>query len=141
LFQLPPGWNIDLLRLESFLQKLPDHYRYTFEFRNHSWYQPAVYSLLEQKNAAFCLYELAGHQSPEIITADFVYIRLHGPGNKYEGSYHGNTLQKWARRCKNWADSGRDVFVYFDNDQAGYAAFNARELKNRIAGSGDQKIN
>jgi uncharacterized protein YecE (DUF72 family) len=78
------------------------------------------------------MYELAGHLSPELITADFVYVRLHGPGKKYEGSYHGNSLHKWTRRCKEWTDDGKDVYIYFDNDQAGYAAFNAKDLKEMV---------
>lgn len=133
LFQLPPGWQLNLERFGEFLEKLPSHYRYTFEFRNDTWYVPEVYELLKKYNCAFCIYELAGHMSPMEITADFVYIRLHGPGDKYQGSYDESALQYWADRCKDWSAKGRDVFVYFDNDQEGYAAFNAirlRELAN-----------
>jgi uncharacterized protein YecE (DUF72 family) len=127
LFQLPPGWKPNLERLENFLQILPKKQRFTFEFRNHFWYMPEVYDLLKKYNAAFCIYELDGHLSPLEITADFVYIRLHGPGAKYQGSYTEETLQGWADRCKEWAKN-KDVYIYFDNDQEGYAAFNAQRL-------------
>ena len=76
----------------------------------------------------FCIYELEFHQSPVEVTADFVYIRLHGPGHKYQGSYSDEVLKKWARLCLRWQKQGKDVFVYFDNDQAGYAALNAKKL-------------
>lgn len=129
LFQLPPKWNINIERLERFLKMLPPEYRYTFEFRNPDWYQEEVFGLLKKYNCAFCIYDLAGHQSPIIATADFIYIRLHGPGDKYQGSYSHNALTKWAKMCNAWMNEKKDVYIYFDNDQEGYAAFNAIELK------------
>lgn len=128
LFQLPPGWNINKERFADFLHHLPAKHRYTFEFRNHSWYHEDIYELLRQYNCAFCIYELEHHLSPLEVTADFVYVRLHGPGNKYQGSYSVPALKKWAKQCLQWQKSGKDVYVYFDNDQAGYAAFNALRL-------------
>lgn len=86
LFQLPPGWKINLPRLESFLSFLPPDHRYVFEFRNKTWYQPDVYQILEKYNCAFCIYDLGHQLSPLKVTADFVYIRLHGPGDNYQGS-------------------------------------------------------
>ena len=132
LFQLPPFLKIDLVLLEAFLKSLPQGMRFVLEFRNASWYHETVYQLLEKFNCAFCIYELDGHQSPIISTADFIYLRLHGPGNKYQGSYTDDTLQQWASRCRQWANS-KDVFVYFDNDEQGYAAFNAISLKALLA--------
>ena len=128
LFQLPPKWKVNAERLKTFLSRLPRGYRYSFEFRNHTWYDEKIYKLLEKHNCAFCIYELEFHQSPVEVTADFVYIRLHGPGHKYQGSYSDEVLKKWARLCLRWQKQGKDVFVYFDNDQAGYAAFNAKKL-------------
>jgi uncharacterized protein YecE (DUF72 family) len=128
LFQLPPSFNINAERLETFLQALPQGLRYTFEFRDGSWYDKEIYRLLEKYHAAFCIYELEYHQSPLEVTADFIYIRLHGPGKKYQGSYPDATLRKWARFCKKWRQKGKDIYVYFDNDQEGYAAFNALRL-------------
>jgi uncharacterized protein YecE (DUF72 family) len=128
LFQLPPHWKINTERLQSFLQKLPPGYQYTFEFRDHSWYNQDVYDLLSAHNCAFCIYELDGHLSPLQVTADFVYIRLHGPGKKYQGSYSAAVLQSWAEKCIAWRNERKEVYVYFDNDQAGYAAFNAQQL-------------
>jgi uncharacterized protein YecE (DUF72 family) len=123
-----PRWKVNVGRLAEFLPRLPKGNLYAFEFRNDTWYREAVYELLRKHNCAFCIYELERHLSPLVVTANFVYVRLHGPGNKYQGSYTRPVLKKWARYCKQWQMEGRDVYVYFDNDQAGYAAFNAQTL-------------
>lgn len=133
LFQLPPGWKVNAERLASFLKALPAGYRYAFEFRNPTWNTGEVYDLLNKHNCAFCIYELAGHISPLQCTADFVYLRLHGPGAKYEGSYTVGALRAWAKHIDAWREGTRDVYVYFDNDQAGYAAHNAMKLEEIIA--------
>lgn len=132
LFQLPPGWKINIERFESFLNILLPEYRYTFEFRNASWYDENIYKLLKEHRCAFCIYELNHHLSPLEVTTDFVYIRLHGPAEKYAGSYPLRTLKLWVKRCREWASKGKEVFIYFDNDQKGYAAFNAKTLKELI---------
>src|SRR5207244_10483169 len=80
LFQLPPRWGVNLERLNEFLRVLPKKNHYAFEFRDPSWSTPAVYQLLRRYNAAFCIFEIAGWQSPIEVTADFTYVRLHGPG-------------------------------------------------------------
>lgn len=136
LFQLPPSWKINVERLANFLKLLPKHFRYTIEFRNPSWYDPQVYQLLTEHDVAFCIYELAGHISPSIQTADFVYIRLHGPGDKYQGNYNDETLKLWAKFASTAARANKDVYIYFDNDQDGYAAFNAKRLLEMLASGG-----
>jgi uncharacterized protein YecE (DUF72 family) len=128
LFQLPPSWKVNIDRMREFLEVLPDKFRYVFEFRNDTWYIEEIYNLLKEHNCAFCIYELAGHNSPAITTADFVYVRLHGPGDKYQGSYNIQQLKDWADQCREWQQQGLSVFIYFDNDQHGYAAFNAQTL-------------
>ena len=135
LFQLPPGWKVNLERFEAFLHTLPRRHRYVFEFRNATWYTDEMYGLLRKYNCAFCQYELSGHHSPAVVTANFVYVRLHGPGNKYQGSYNDKALEQWKHQIIEWSNEKRDVFIYFDNDQAGYAAFNAAKLQDMISGS------
>jgi uncharacterized protein YecE (DUF72 family) len=129
LFQLPPVWNLNVERLTEFLELLPADHRFAIEFRNISWYDDEVYNVLTAHNVAFCIYELNGHLSPLQVTADFVYVRLHGPGGKYQGSYSNAVLRGWAKTIQTWIQSGKDVYVYFDNDQEGYAAFNAETLR------------
>ena len=127
LIQLPPNFALDLDRLRRFLDLLPAH-RYTVEFRHESWWTDDVAAELEARNVAFCLFHLAGRETPEIVTADFVYARLHGPGAAYQGSYTDAALAAWAGRIARWRAEGRDVFVYFDNDEKAYAAEDARRL-------------
>jgi len=128
LFQLPPRWNMNAERLQAFISQLPDKFRYTFEFRDDSWWHPDVYKILKDANMALCIFDLAGTLSPKEITADFVYVRLHGPGAAYEGKYNSKTLTGWAGAFSAWEKQGKEIFCYFDNDQKGYAAQNALEL-------------
>ena len=132
LFQLPPSWKVNAERLDQFLAALPRTHRYAFEFRNPTWNVAPVSEALRRHNAASCIYELAGFQSPIEITADFTYVRLHGPGNKYQGDYSRQILRNWAKKIEAWRRSLRHVFVYFDNDQAGFAPKNALDLKKMI---------
>jgi len=135
LFQLPPKWRVNLERLEGLLEILPREHRYAFEFRELSWMTPDVNRLLERYNAAFCIYELAGYHSPFTLTADFAYVRLHGPeAGKYQGRYSKAQLREWARRIEHWSAKLKAVYIYFDNDQAGYAAQNALELRQMVFG-------
>jgi uncharacterized protein YecE (DUF72 family) len=138
LFQLPPKWRVNVERFAEFLEALPKYHRYTFEFREPTWAHDEIYALLRKYNAAHCIYELAGYTSPLEVTTDFVYVRLHGPTmNKYAGSYSDKALGMWAGRIERWLGESRSVFVYFDNDQAGYAAKNALTLKKMLRGASE----
>ncbi|MGI9103803.1 MAG: DUF72 domain-containing protein [Terriglobales bacterium] len=138
LFQLPPKWTLNGERLEEFLSALPPHHRYAFEFREPSWHKEEIYGMLRRYNAAFCIYELNQFRSPEPITADFTYVRLHGPGGPYQGSYSARAVRGWAEKIARWGEHLKKIYVYFDNDQAGYAAQNALELK-RLVGARERK--
>lgn len=136
LFQLPPRWKVNPERLVGLLEILPRQHRYAFEFRELSWITPEICHILRRFNAAFCIYELAGYHTPPEITADFSYVRLHGPAaGKYQGSYSDKRLCEWALWIKQQAKSLKAVYVYFDNDQAGYAAQNALTLRRMVLGS------
>jgi uncharacterized protein YecE (DUF72 family) len=134
LFQLPPRWRFNPDRLYDFLEALPSGLRYTFEFRDPSWFDSRALDALTEVGAAFCMYELAGTLSPKNITADFVYIRLHGPDGAYRGRYGRKGLAGWAGALHAWADQGRKVFCYLDNDEAGYAALDALDLMAMLDG-------
>lgn len=129
LFQLPPHWRYNQERLSHFLASLSSDYRYVFEFRDTSWLSQPCYDLLSRHGAALCIYELDGYLSPRETTADFVYVRLHGPGGPYRGNYDTRTLSGWAGAFSSWSAQGRECFCYFDNDEAGYAALNAGALQ------------
>src|SRR5262245_56274123 len=74
VFQLPPRWESNAERLETFLRALPRTHRYSFELRDASWHKPAIYRILEKHNAAFCIFEISGFRSGFEITADFTYV-------------------------------------------------------------------
>ena len=114
--------------LEAFLKALPGRRRYAFELRDPTWHSAEIYAILRRHRAAFCIFEIAGFRSGFEVTADFTYVRLHGPEGAYQGSYSEAALREWAGRIREWQDKLRAIYIYFDNDQAGYAPKNALEL-------------
>jgi uncharacterized protein YecE (DUF72 family) len=101
----------------------------------------AVYEVLRKHNAAFCIYELAGYQSPMEITASWTYVRLHGPTqHKYQGSYSDAQLEGWAERIESWKRTMEAIYVYFDNDDSAYAVNNALTLKGLIPGASRRRV-
>jgi uncharacterized protein YecE (DUF72 family) len=117
LFQLPPQFAVNEERLASFFKLLSRKRRYSFEFRHPSWYSPRVLRLLADHNAALCMSDHHDAPAPWKRTADFVYVRGHGPTGRYRDHYSPAMLEEWARRIRSWKRQGCDVFVYFDNDQ------------------------
>ncbi|GAB3789665.1 DUF72 domain-containing protein [Spirosoma horti] len=135
LVQLAPQQACDYPRLAYFLEQVPYWMRVAIEFRHPSWHTDAIFALLEQHQAAYCI--MSGAQLPCIlrVTAPFVYVRLHGPDTShlYGGSYSDADLQWWAARIREWAGMGKEVFVYFNNDGAGHAVRNAQTLQKILA--------
>ena len=134
LFQLPPRWRANPGRLEAFIDLLPQGRRYAFEFRDPSWHGPEILTLLKARNIAFCQFDLAGQHTPPVVSADFVYVRLHGPARAYAGSYSRGSLLRWAKHAREWAAQGRDVYVFFDNDKEGRAVKDAKRLLRLLEG-------
>lgn len=128
LFQLPPKWHLNLDRLKSFFQTLPDDFRYIFEFRDPSWFDESVLDLLHDQRATFCIYDLNGFLSPKEVTSDLIYIRLHGPDGAYKGRYAVEDLAGWTGAISTWFHQGKQIFCYFDNDEKGFAPQNAERL-------------
>jgi uncharacterized protein YecE (DUF72 family) len=133
LFQLPPKWTVNPARLEEFLSALPRGHSYAIEFREHTWHTQRIYEILRRYNTAFCIFHLGGRHSPLEITADWTYIRLHGPSGAYQGSYSTEKLVEWAGWILNQQSRLKAIYVYFDNDQSAYAVHNALQLKRLIA--------
>lgn len=132
LFQLPPNLHRNDARLDGFLKALPKTGRFAFEFRHPSWYEPAVLDRLRDANAAFCISDHHDAPAPFETTADFVYLRGHGPGGRYHGRYGEAALMDWADHIRRWR-RGRDVFVYFDNDIKSAAPADAQQLIDMLA--------
>lgn len=130
LFQLPPGLPFDEDLCKEFCNVLAAGYRYSFEVRNSTWINDKFFVLLADYNMAFCISDTAGRfPYREIVTADYVYLRLHGSKRLYASSYSEEELQTWAVKINQWA---RDTYVYFDNDYKGYAINNAARLREII---------
>lgn len=127
LIQLPPGLKFDVVLLEDFIGMLDKNFRYAIEVRNQSFICNSFFEILSKNNIAFCIADSAGrYPYHEVITADFVYIRLHGHERLYASSYSDKELVNYARKIKNW---NKKTFVYFDNDFSGFAVLNALTLK------------
>lgn len=133
LFQLPPHWRLNVERLSGFLDALPRQYAYAFEFREHSWFTDEVYKLLKQHNAALCFYHMTGYDSPMELTADFVYVRMHGTESTYGGSYPKEMLKRLAEQIRKWQAQTKRAYVYFNNDPEGKAVKNAITLQQMLS--------
>jgi uncharacterized protein YecE (DUF72 family) len=133
LYQLPPNFDCDLERLETFLKLLPDDIGHVLEFRDQRWLNERVFSLLEQYNISHCVHDMSGLEIPWKAVGPIVYVRFHGRNGKYGGNYPNHTLRKWA----DWLESEfernrRDIYAYFNNDTEAYAVFNAQTLRKKL---------
>jgi uncharacterized protein YecE (DUF72 family) len=129
LFQLPPNWRGNPERLDAYLQTLPKSHRYVFEFRDERWYVPEIYTILKRHQIALYVHDWHALPWPVKFTADFTYIRFHGPAGTYGGSYSEASLQRWAESIRYWRKRLSRVFLYFNNDQQGHAVRNAQFLR------------
>jgi uncharacterized protein YecE (DUF72 family) len=106
LFQLPPQMKKDLPRLAAFLKILPENHHAAFEFRNVSWFDDEVYTLLRSAGAALCLSEREDNAPPPLVeTAPWGYVRL-----RLE-LYSEDDLRAWGQKLA--ATGWRETFVYF----------------------------
>lgn len=134
LVQLPPTLERDDERLDRFLGLVPSWMRPVVEFRHPSWTDDAVFALLEEHRAAYCIMSGEGLDCILRATSDLVYVRLHGPDPSalYVGSYPPADLAWWADRIREWEAQGRQVYAYFNNDLAGNAVRDARALRAQL---------
>jgi uncharacterized protein YecE (DUF72 family) len=68
LFQLPPNFKADADRLGKFFKMLPNKRRYSFEFRDPSWYAPRILKMLAEQNISLCLSD--HHDAPRALEAN-----------------------------------------------------------------------
>lgn len=134
LVQLPPQLTRDDRRLGYFLRAVPAWIDLAVEFRHPSWYDDRVFDLLTKHAAAACVTSGAGLPCVLRATSNRVYVRLHGPDHHhlYAGSYSDQDLGWWADRIREWADQGRSVEAYFNNDGDGHAVRNAQTLRSLL---------
>lgn len=99
------------------------------EFRHHSWYNDQTYELLNAYETALVYHDKKGSESPmPLMNADFIYLRFHGPGGDYKGSYDRGFLYEYAGYIREWMIAEKEVYVYFNNTM-GNAIENARALE------------
>lgn len=173
LWQFPPSMPFDPDKMESFLKLLPKDFkqasrlgkksqlvkertylhveknfkmRHAVEIRHFSFLNPWFIELLRKYNVAIVFADTAGKWPYlEDVTADFIYLRLHGDSKLYVSGYDDKTLKFWSERIKAWkkgkeppdrltisddipAPIERDVYVYFDNDAKVRAPIDAKGL-------------
>ena len=103
--------------------------RHALEFRSRTFATDEAFELLRRHEVACVLADTAGRwPKVEQVTADFMYVRLHGDKELYASGYTDASLAQWAAKCRGWEDRGLDVFVYFDNDIKGFAPYDAMKL-------------
>src|SRR5262249_38500932 len=110
LFQLPPNLKCDVALLTAFVEKLPTDVACAFEFRNETWLCDSVYALLQKHGIALCLAESEKFEVPQVITAQFVYVRLR------KEDYSADDRREIAARVESLLSDQRDVFVFFKHE-------------------------
>ena len=75
-----------------------------------------MFEALSQHDISLCVSDHHDAPSPWIATASFTYVRGHGPGGHYAGSYSDAELDAWVGSIAKWRAKGREVYAYFDND-------------------------
>ena len=128
LWQLPPDFRRDDVRLDELLAALPSG-RHAIEFREPSWFDDAVLARLAGHGVALVWADSPDRPFQRLErTADFVYVRLHHGRRGRRGNYSESELRTWAERLSAERERG-DVYAYCNNDWEGFAVRNALRLK------------
>src|ERR1035441_3814488 len=145
LFQLPPNFKEDQAVLGEFLKCLPRTVRAAFEFRHDSWLRlpaapdsasgepltnEATWNTLRERNVALCVAETEDRDTPDVITADYVYYRYRKP------TYSLEERQKMVARIREHLAAGRDVFAYFKHEETPEGALYAVDVRRALESAG-----
>ncbi len=122
LFQLAPSFKADLERLTEFVRLLPKSSKYVFEFRNASWFQENVYKILRESNVGLCQAENETMETPHVLTADFVYLRLRKP------DYTESELSEIQKRVQQYVRNGYVTYAIFKHEETPAGALYAERL-------------
>src|SRR5579884_188402 len=96
LYQLPPFFRCDAIKLDLFVSTLPRGVQAAFEFRHDSWFNPDVYTILRRNNVALCIHDADDHTTPVELTAPFTYVRLR------RSKYDSARRRDWIDRIRSW---------------------------------------
>jgi uncharacterized protein YecE (DUF72 family) len=136
LFQLPPFLKKDSKKLKYFIKMLhknsPRNLKFAFEFRHENWCDEEIYQILKKKNCAWVIADSPSFPKRYQVTANFVYVRMHGSKILFSSDYTKKELEELATLIKKWKRKKLDIFVYFNNDAQGFAVKNAKELINLL---------
>jgi uncharacterized protein YecE (DUF72 family) len=179
LWQFPPSFRYDAERVEHFLSLLPHDteqalelarhceprmhghsalaidkkrkLRHAMEIRHDSFIDESFIALLRKYHVALVVADTAGKwPCREDVTADFMYLRLHGEKELYSDGYTEEAIDRWAERIRAWSSgsqpeesklisstkppkrTSRDIYCYFDNDVKVKAPFDARRLIDKL---------
>ena len=122
LFQLAPSFKADYERLASFLKLVPKNISKAFEFRNATWFDEKIYTLLRDTNTGLCLAENENLETPPVLTADFVYLRLRKP------DYTESELAIVDGRIRQYLANHYRTFAVFKHEDTPAGALNAEKL-------------
>ena len=122
LAQFPPGLKIEKInQLKQLVVAIKEadakgEWKLAIEFRHGSWYHEDVYNLLNQYNVSMVIHDLPASATPVIsLKAHCMYLRFHGPGGRYRGSYTDEFLHEQAQHIKAWINNKKTVYCYFNN--------------------------
>ena len=132
LIQLPPALAFNYQKAEHLYHlcnKKYSYYRFALEVRHQSWTEEPSISLMKKYNIAFVISQSGiGFPYAELVTAQHIYVRFHGPRELYASSYSDRELTDFAILFKQWKQAGHSVWAFFNNDIHGYAIENAKRL-------------
>lgn len=141
LVQFPPSVRIgQFSQLNLLMEVLQDNnmnseWKIALEFRHPSLYIEEVYELLEMYRLGMVIHDKLPANFPvKKNHPDFVYLRFHGPGGNYRGSYDDDVLYEYASYVIEWLREGKEVFVYFNNTM-GDALANLNMLRQIVRNS------
>jgi len=121
--------QVELIMEELQVYNSKQQWRIAVEFRNESWHTGETWELLDEFDAAMVLHDIRKGKMEEVRgKASFVYIRMHGPKGDYRDSYTDSFLKTKAIQINEYAENGKDVYIYFNNT-IGNAFENALSLK------------
>lgn len=123
LIQFPPSATVTLFPqlqylISCVLEADADRtWQIAIEFRHASWYTDDLFEFAQANKLSVVLQDIPASATPMHYydTSDIVYVRFHGPGGKYRGSYPDDVLQEYVSYICEWRDEGKTIYAYFNN--------------------------
>jgi uncharacterized protein YecE (DUF72 family) len=132
LVQLPRSVAFKKDKAEHFYalcKKEYSYYQFAMEVRHDSWLSKESIDLMKAYNIAFVISQSgSGFPYAELVTAQHIYVRFHGPGALYASGYTDEQLKEFASLFKRWKKDGHSTWAFFNNDIHGYAVKDAQRL-------------